>query len=250
MTLKHDNRRDVPEWLATLNPGKLAETDLPLINILTDSLYYPAAAFDGNPVKCLGGFIHSFVYVDYGVAETAVTREVAAKGFRGYRLVGEKILREADLAPAGWTPKIPARFQNEADELNRMALQIDPAVFGRWYIFDRKDGLEDDHGPSRFSLLYIGGDGIATYQAIYLRNNIAPLALAIILIEYGHGHVYGPAFTDPAGFMAETVLRMGCAPPKYFVCGQVGIVQSFWPDAYPHLVELFPDDRGIGVWRQ
>ncbi len=99
MTLKHDCRRPVPEWLARLSPAALETADFPLKEALEHSLYYPAAGFDGRPVQFLGGFIHSFVYVDYGEEESAVNAEMQQPGFLGYHLAGRKRLNERDLAP-------------------------------------------------------------------------------------------------------------------------------------------------------
>ena len=38
-----------PSWLKTLTVESMAEDKFPLNNILTDSLYYPSSAFDGDP---------------------------------------------------------------------------------------------------------------------------------------------------------------------------------------------------------
>jgi len=104
MSLKHDQRRPLPMWLARLNPAELGASDFPLDEALQHSLYYPAAGFDGRPVQFLGGFTHSFIYVDYGMEERVVDAEVQVPGFLGYHLVGRKCLSERDLAPNGWHP--------------------------------------------------------------------------------------------------------------------------------------------------
>jgi hypothetical protein len=80
MSLKHDQRRPMPEWLARLNPAELEAFGFPLNQALQHSLYYPAAGFDGRPVQFLGGFIQSFVYIDYGLEERAVDAEVRTPG--------------------------------------------------------------------------------------------------------------------------------------------------------------------------
>jgi hypothetical protein len=52
--------------------------------------------------------------------------------------------------------------------------------FAVWYIFDRDKDRDEDHGPQRFSLLYLCADGIAAYQELYWQNHAAPEVLAII----------------------------------------------------------------------
>ncbi len=90
MPLRPDQRRPVPEWLAQLQPPEpdsLESCDFPLQDALKNSLYYPAAGFDGRPVQFLGGFIHSFIYVDYGAQEQKLENEVHNVGFLGNRVV-------------------------------------------------------------------------------------------------------------------------------------------------------------------
>ena len=41
---------DVPEWLAGASSDTMSSEPFPLHHILRDSLYYPASAFDGDPV--------------------------------------------------------------------------------------------------------------------------------------------------------------------------------------------------------
>lgn len=66
--------RPIPGRLKNITPDSMAAMDLPLKDILQHSLYYPAAGFDGRPVRYLGGKIHSFVYVDYGNSQAQLQR--------------------------------------------------------------------------------------------------------------------------------------------------------------------------------
>ena len=73
-----------PYWLAELENQDI----FPLRLLLKDSLYYPASACDGDPVRLLGGFIHSFIHVEYVMtkAEVMANMQGESHGFRGYRL--------------------------------------------------------------------------------------------------------------------------------------------------------------------
>ena len=57
---------DYPSWLKALTVESMAEDEFPLKKLLTDSLYYPSSAFDGDPVRHLAGNIYRFIYCDYG----------------------------------------------------------------------------------------------------------------------------------------------------------------------------------------
>jgi len=243
----------MPEWLARLNRAELDAFGFPLNEALQHSLYYPAAGFDGRPVQFLGGFIHSFVYVDYGMEERAVGAEVRAPGFLGYHLVASKRLSERDLAPNGWRPQAPPQFRNQMRSFTEtQAHGFVRSPFATWHIFDRDDGRDEGHGPRRFSLVYLCADGVAAYQALYWHSHTAPEVLAIIQPGHGFGGNYTD-FTDPDGFFAWTVLRgNGPSIPEYLVCGGnlLDHTQAFWPDDYPEHVEWFQHVNGNGVWRR
>jgi hypothetical protein len=252
MPLRHSHRRPVPEWLAQIDlpePGALESCAFPLRDALEHSLYYPAAGIDGRPVQFLGGFIQSFFYVDYGVQERDL--EEAVHGFLGYRVAGRKHLREVDLAPNGWSPRIPPQCDmSRLEQLRAMGFLKKP--FADWYVFDRESHLGKDHGPKRFSLVYICGDGVATYQALYWPNKIAPKVLAIIQPGAGFGGNYTD-FRDPEGCLAWTVLQgNGEHVPEYLVYGGLLLdyTQACWPDAYPEHVEWFQHVNGNGIWRR
>ncbi len=253
MSLKHDQRRAVPVWLAHLNPVELEASGFPLNEALQYSLYYPAAGFDGRPVQFLGGFIHSFIYVDYGNEERTVDAEVQTLGFKGYHLAGSKRLSERALAPSGWHPQVPPQFQNQMRSFTeRQAQEFVRSPFATWYIFDRDECMDENHGPRRFSLVYLCADGVAAYQALYWQNHTAPKVLAIIQPGNGFGGNYTD-FKDPDGFFAWTVLRgKGHSIPEYLVCGGLLLdhTQAFWPDDYPEHVEWFQHVNGNGVWRR
>jgi hypothetical protein len=254
MILKINHRRDVPPWLRDIRlstPHDLERKLFPLKEAIKHSLYYPAAGCDGRPVQFLGGFIHSFFYVDYGMSKAKIDEEALHSGFKGYKISGQKRLNQADLAPGGWSPIVPQRFHDEMakfDQFRRNGFVTTP--FASWYVFDRDPGLGEDHGPQRFSLVYIAGDGVATYQALYWLNDTAPEVLAIIQPGHGFGGNYTD-FTNPNGFLAWTVLDKE-RKPEYLVCGGKGLhyAQAFWPDAYPKNIERFQRENGNGVWRR
>jgi hypothetical protein len=254
MSLKHDQRRPVPEWLERQNPAELSAHDFPLHEALQHSLYYPAAGVDGRPVQFLGGFIHSFIYVDYGMDEQAVGAEAQASGFCGYHLAGSTSLSQRDLAPNGWRPQVPAQFQNQIQAFSeRRARGSVRSPFATWYIFDRDECRDERHGPLRFSLVYLCADGVAAYQALYWQNHTAPEVLAII--QPGNDcSVNYTNFKGPDGFLAWTVLHgnNGSSIPEYLVCGGLLLdyTQAFWPDAYPEHIEWFQHVNGNGVWRR
>ncbi len=148
---------------------------------------------------------------------------------------------------------IPSQFQNQISRFrDKQAQGFARSPFATWYIFDRDAFRDEDHGPQRFSLIYVYADSVAAYQALYWANHAAPEVLAIIQPGTGFGGNY-TEFRDPTGFFAWTVLRgNGSRVPEYLVCGGFSLdyTRAFWPDDYPEHVEWFQHVNGNGVWRR
>ena len=56
-------------------------------------------------------------------------------------------------------------------------------------ILERKSSFDDDHGPERLAILFLGADGIATYEAIFANGN-APQFFGFLLQDHGFGGNY------------------------------------------------------------
>ena len=245
----------MPKWLAVIQAidGDLAGVALPLTNILTNSLYYPSCGFDGRPVQFMAGFVHSFLYVDYGRDRDDLLVKINKKhlSFKGYSLYGRRAVTVDELAPRGWRPVLtPGPADSERAKTIPEGFNKEP--YCEWMIFDRDAYKNDAHGPKRFSLIYLCADGVATYQALYLQNNLAPRILSIIQPGHGFGGNYTD-FTDPTGLFANTVMRATNAPvPEYLIHGGLGTRyrEACWPDDYPELVGYFQRQNGNGMWRR
>ncbi len=234
--------KPLPTWLADA-------TDplgyLPIRDVLTDSVYYPACGFDCNPVRYLAGNFSSFVYVDYGVGREALIENI--HGFRGYRVAARRDVTERELTPDGWTPQPPQC----ADGNPQVRTDWVKAPFGVWAIQERAEGYGPEHGPERFSLLYIGGDGVATFQALYLGNRVAPAVVAVIQPGHGFGGNW-TNFEDPDRLFARSVLGNPAGVPEYLLFGGRGNEKFYrspcWP-AYPQLVRVLRHGR-LRLWRR
>ena len=97
--------------------------------------------------------------------------------FRGYDVVGDRSLRQDELIPGDWK-------RQSSPHLNIEDLK---KPFAHWAVYERLAAFNDNHGPKRFSLIYIGGEGIATYQALYWSNKKTATAIAIIQPGKGFG---------------------------------------------------------------
>ena len=137
-----------------------------------------AILFTTWPGRKQGLDLYSFVYVDYGNAEDEIRRSLHndKHRFKGYDALFQRNLRLDDLAPSGWSPMYlrpedgnPARFANFTQS------RLHCGLFFNALPISGKNTV-----PKRFSLLYICGEGVETYQALFGGSRVSPKVLAII----------------------------------------------------------------------
>jgi hypothetical protein len=213
-----------PAWLSDLR----SQDEFPLRLLLKNSLYYPASACDGRPVRFLGGFIHSFVYTDYSLTKSAVMEqsEGVHHGFSGYKLAMSREVSPFELYP---DEREPLQIRNE--DGNPLVFKSEmPDPFALWSIFDRQPGLDDFHGPARFSVLHICGDGVATYDALYNAQQIRPDILAIIRPGSGYG-LNWTEFRDSEQIFGRVVFSNKAGRPHYLFQALEGDsnAEGYWP---------------------
>lgn len=237
-----------PRWLTSLSSATMTNESFPLHELLNDSLYYPSSGFDGDPVRHLAGNILSFVYVDYGHSHDEFVSALETPGFHGYDPIAARSVTERELTPNGWRPTLPAHSDGDPSRYRNWIKQ----PFCSWSVFQRREGVPDSHGPSRFSLLYLCADGVAAFQALYVANSVVPKAVAVIQ----PGHAFGRNWTDytnPEQLLARSVLGNPSGRPEILLYGGIGkrgfYREQCWPD-YQTLL-CFIDKAGggsIGVW--
>ncbi len=255
-------QQPIPDWIASANEPL---GPLPLFELLDKSVYYPSCGLDGQPVKFLGGYFHSFVYVDYGVRRDDLLELLGEGGrdrkqrafrdaiearqhlpFRGYRLVACRNVEKDELTPHGWFPHLLEPCDGNPPD--RSPSGIPP--FAVWSILERTESFDDTHGPARFSLLYVGGDGVASFNAMYLRNNVAPAVVAVIQPGTGFGGNYTD-FEDPNQSFARLVRENPVGPPQFLLFGGRGdggfYAGPCWPD-YVNQVCRFTDR--LRLWQR
>jgi hypothetical protein len=236
-----------PTWLSKLSASSIENEPFPLSRILRDSLYYPSSWFDGDPVRHLAGNILSFIYVDYGHEQSEFDQALHDQGFRGYEVLAKRTVTRQELAPHGWRPTQP--FYSDGAPQNLHDLKT---PFCTWVVMQRQPGMPRDHGPARFSLLYLCADGAAAFDALYVTNGTAPKAIAIIQ----PGHAFGgnwTDFTDPGRILARFVLSNPAGQPEFLLYGGYGSRDFFrdpcWPGYQKQLCFLEKSGGGsIGVW--
>jgi len=232
----------IPAWLADITQESMDSEPFPLREVLSGSLYYPSCGFDGSPVKVVGGRVYSFIYVDYGCTRNQTLEELEHNGFSGYRTLCQRDVRKEELTPNGWTPELPrpsyGNPRNRGDRMKR--------PFCVWSVLEREEDTAPDHGPKRFSLLYLCADGVAAFQALYIANNARPEVIAIIQPGEGFGGNW-TAFGNPDEILARTVMNNPAGQPEYLMYGGYGPARYYDKPCWPWYTQRL-SGPGRGLW--
>jgi len=234
-----------PDWLMQMTPERMVRSPFPLHDLLSGSLYYPSSSFDGDPIAYLGGNHHSFVYVDYGEERHGLLAALEEPGFLGYQVLCHRPVLEGELTPGGWSPVIPW------GGIGRPPSSWVRPPFCEWVILERVAAFPNEHGPERFSLLFLSADGLATFQALYVGNRVAPGTVAIIQPGTGFGGNWTD-FADPEGPLADAVLGNPAGRPDILLHAGAGGPHWYTRPCWPQYAERLgiPGTTSIGFWRR
>ena len=234
-------RQEVPDWILQTDGTE----KVPIRDLLQGSLYYPASGRDGDPVRYLGGLVHSFVYVDDSIEHDDMMKSLYDERykFKGYSLLGCRDVTKADLTPNGWRPVPPG----PGDGNPRNMGMFRKAPYAIWSIHERNSDRDQEYGPKRFSLLNVCGDGAASFQALYHTNECAPDVVAII--QSGGGN--WTEFRDPSKVFGRDVLENPNGTPRFLLYGGWGDGEyrpSCWPRYSEEIHHWSIAGGKLGLW--
>ena len=208
--------------LLSLSVDDVHNKPLPLMQLLESSLYYPSSRLDGGVIKYCnmhlsGEQINSFVYCDYSCEESDLVAR-AKDDFVGYHVFAHRtVLKEeigADRMPLNIIPSPDEQRRFERFYGRRMFMRL----YCHWLIMERDENFDDSHGPERFSLLYVRGDGVQAYSGLYAVNKISPKVLAIMQAGYSY-EGYWTRFDDKNGCLYNFMNRVPERMPQYVFYG-------------------------------
>ena len=210
----------MPSWLTAID----SFSDFNKADVIQNSVYYPGARFDSSVIHAYSGFAHRFIFVDFDVSREDVLKTIPK--LEGYKTILLKEISKEQISDRNVSPIIPERndFYSRLNEyesiqdrmqydLNRMKFR-GYKHFCIWAVYQRKESTNPGHGPERLSLLYIGGEGVATYQAIYNSNGLFPLAIIICGADIGFGGNW-TLFEQKGAIFERIVMSNAAGIPKY-----------------------------------
>jgi hypothetical protein len=175
-----------------------------LKDILEESLFYPSSGTDTSDIECFSIRNQSFVHVDYSIHRNVI-ESLMRNHFSGmgYDLIGIKHVSKEEL-----TPGVFIHDNLHLNDYERQRLKIDfiqDRFYGRdftpfalWAVYELNTNKMTNNVrmKERFSLLHLGGEACATFEALYAQNKINPSAVAIISPGHGYGDNW-TIFPDP-----------------------------------------------------
>lgn len=202
-------RHATSRWLMELSS---TSGQLPITDILQGSVFYPASSLDGRPVEYLGGSSHSFVYADCNISLEVLTQNLDT--FKGYRVLFSRSVRKEELCFKPFQPILPIPSDGDPKYLH---VAEDFVPYALWAVYERLTEFSEEHGPERFSLLFVGGEGAASFQALYYSNQCAPSTIVLIRCDAFTGN--WTRFYDGERIFARSVLQNPQGAPEYlFFC--------------------------------
>ncbi|MCL2006839.1 MAG: hypothetical protein FWG77_02020 [Treponema sp.] len=174
---------------------------------LENSVYYPACANDGTPIKILGKMFSNFVYSDYFTDIKGLDYELSTSGLLGYRLENSTFLDAKELFGVDW---------NKYLELNKELVKKvrlewnDPFI--KLYSFRYRSYFANHKGKDNINILYVKSEGITAYKYLYVNRNISPKCL----VSLNPGMSFGGNFDDYVEILTETIISSGKLPEYHF----------------------------------
>jgi len=212
-----DQAQRVPRWLMDYKPGDAFPRQAFFASRI---LFYPGSGTDGQPIRYFGQAhaVHCYVYADYDFPEESVVEQLTDHERldhpRGYRLIECRHLTEDEITPRGWVPHLPPPPPD-----NHLAnLRPQGGPFARWAVLERDENRSEEYGPKRWCMLHIGGDGIATFDALFCQRG-QNLPFALLLHDHGYGLNY-TVFGGEQSPLWRLIEMTGRRPIEWILAGE------------------------------
>ena len=138
---------------------------------LASAVFYPASRLDPRPVMELAGKFSNFVYVDYSLGAKRVEGALCGSRFDGYRIAEIEDVEPEGLLGCSWKDLPPPR-------------RLDPERMKKPFIkiarLKKRRKAEGDSGAKEIRILFICGEALVIYRALYHRRELAPGCLVYV----------------------------------------------------------------------
>jgi hypothetical protein len=227
MPRKQLYQREMPAWLQQIENLDA----LPIDDLLEDSIYYPASAYDYSVIEAFSGYGHSFIYVDPDISKETLLKKVPIN-FHGYYVYASREVKREELCFREYKIIYPDLTIDEDPSSYSRVRAVSENPYAVWIIFQRQDTANPGIGPKRLSFLFIAGEGVATYQALYFSNKKKPSVIVMQAFVWGNW----TGFDKHGGFFNRVVISNPAGRPDYLSCQDLNGEEIKW-DGYKRRVE-------------
>lgn len=206
--------------LSSLTREDILHRAIPMKDLLEGSVYYPACDTDGRPMKYCNTIwrklgVNSFVYCDFAMPEGKLLDQL--RTVRGYRILAHRSLYREEYIPEGWELGISEKDASRYFDTLYGNTSKGIATYVHWVVFETASRKNSVFRPKRISLIYVGGEGVATFQQFYCHHHVAPKMLCFIQCWGWAGN--WTDFTDPDAAFAATLRHHPECIPEYVCIG-------------------------------
>ncbi|TSA30082.1 MAG: hypothetical protein D4R65_13995 [Verrucomicrobiaceae bacterium] len=178
---------------AQLDDSTILRSEDRIKEFLASAVFYPASRLDPRPVMELAGNFSNFVYVDYSLGAKRVEEGLCEPRFAGYRVAEIEDVEPEGFLGCSWKD-LPPHIRRVPERMKKPFIKIARLKKRR-----KADG---DSGAEEICILYICGEALTIYEALYRRRDLAPGCLAYI----NPGIYEGGNYLDFPGILAHRLL--------------------------------------------
>lgn len=223
-------KKPPPVWLNDLQSLEV----MPINELLTNSIYYPASYYDWQPIQAFAGFSYSFVYVDPAI-ETEGIPEID-----GYQRLFSRSVGARELCSNSYDRKEPTltdgSLKTLQDQFPSPFINLENIV-GTWSVYEKAPSSNWGN-PDRISVLLISAEGIETYQALYYSNRVKPALIFMMACVCGNW----TEFEKRDGYFNQVVMSNPAGHPDFLVSQDRD--RQIW-DGYSRRIE---SKKWIPIW--
>ena len=203
------------------------------LQLLNGSCFYPASGAgpsDGRPIKYCNTIwrklnINSFIYTDLIATESKLLYEL--EHIAGYHILAHRPLSKEEYMCKDWQLEL-SPDDNYSDTFDHRPARFKP--FAHWAVMERNQTKNCLHGPKRFSIIFIGGEGpeggegVRNYQHLYCSRGLAPKMLCLIQC-WGAFSGNHEDWARPSSSLHYTFRKFGKLP-EYICIGSSGKIHG------------------------
>ncbi len=206
------DKEEIPSWLKNHKKGDKIDFSALLASRI---VYYPGSALEGAPIHVFNAAhaAHVYFYIDYGFPKEEIEKMMSERIPKGYHIYDEPSVTGRDILPYNSHYHLEEEEWTHVRELYNVANVPTQNSFGFLKIYERDESYGEEHGAQRFAVLFLGGDAIATFDAIFGNTNAN--LFACILGNYGFDGSY-EGFCR--GSLFEKIAKRINRLPKYIIC--------------------------------